>query len=83
MLEACVPDPLQAVAGGLASLDRNPRRFWTSNRRLTLLSFLLRLPGDERIRLLTDLARHAPVDALPLYRRPREIYFLLRCSGRG
>ena len=67
VLEACVPDPLQAVAGCLASLDSNPRRFWTSNRRLTLLSFLLRLPGDERIRLLTDLARHAPVDSLPLY----------------
>ena len=67
VLQACVPDPLQAVAGGLASLDRNPRSFWNPKRRTTLLSFLLRMPGDDRIRLLTELARHAPVDALPLY----------------
>ena len=67
VLEACVPDPLQTVAGGLASLDRDPRGFCNSKRRTTLLSFFLQLPGDDRVRLLTNLARHAPVDALPLY----------------
>jgi hypothetical protein len=67
VLEACVADPLKVVVGGLAYFDLGPRGFLTLKLRATLLGFLLRLSGDGRVQALTDLAAHAPVEALPLY----------------
>jgi hypothetical protein len=67
VLEACVADPLKVVVGGLAHFDLGPQDFLTLKLRATLLGFLLRLPGDGRVQALSDLAAHAPVEALPLY----------------
>jgi len=67
LLEACVGDPLRVIIGGLAYFDLGPQRFLTLKLRATLLGFLLRSPGDSRVQALTDLAAHAPVEALPLY----------------
>jgi hypothetical protein len=67
VLEACVPDPLKVVVGGLACFDLGPQGFLTPRLRATLLGFLLRLSGDARVQAVSDLAAHAPVEALPLY----------------
>ena len=67
VLEACVADPLKVVVGGLAYFDLGPQDFLTQKLRATLLGFLLRLSGDGRVQALSDLAAHAPVEALPLY----------------
>jgi hypothetical protein len=67
VLEACVPDLLKVVVGGLACFDLGPQDFLTPRLRATLLGFLLRLSGDDRVQALCDLVAHAPVEALPLY----------------
>lgn len=67
VLKACVADPLQPIVGFLATLDLDPRGFSNRTRRATLLSFLLQLPGDDRVRLLTELASRAPIEALSVY----------------
>ena len=67
ILETCVADPLKPVVGYLAALDLHPRGFSKRMRQATLLGFLLRLPGDDRVRLLTELASSARFESLPLY----------------
>ncbi|HEY5705071.1 MAG TPA: Ig-like domain-containing protein [Terrimicrobiaceae bacterium] len=67
VLSACVTNPLRVVTGGLAYLDTGPRESRMSKIRMTLLTFLLRLPGDGRVQALANLASHAPDETLKLY----------------
>lgn len=69
VLSACVPDAEKVVVGGLALIDLSPKNYRIESRRAALLTLLLTMPGDGRVKTITRLASLAPPDALTVYFR--------------